>query len=117
MLGQRGQANPAESLGGESKPVSEGDTRRSAAAILDEIGRRFVEMHNVKKDYVGAYRQLQTDLMDNMGKLCPYAITAKDLIATVMSISEALKGSESKSGKSPLEACMEFLTAPTQEIA
>jgi len=51
--------------------------------------------------------------MNNAGKLVPFVVSLKEVLGTVIDIESFLKGSESNSGRSPLEEIQLFLTAPT----
>lgn len=61
-----------------------------------------------------AYRQLQSDLMRNMGSLVPAVVSLKDLLTTSIGIEEFLKGA-SDTGKNPLEVFQEFLNGTDLE--
>lgn len=56
-----------------------------------------------------AYKQLQEDLMVNAHKLVPFIVSLKEVLGTTIDIEEFLKGSESNTGRSPLEEIQAFL--------
>lgn len=78
------------------------------------IGESFVATR--EHDRIKAYKELQSALMIYSGILAPFAMAYKDIIGTTLDIEEYLKGSESKSGKSPIEEVREFLNRPPEEI-
>lgn len=60
---------------------------------------------------MGAYKRLQEDLMTNAHKLVPYVVSLKEVLGTTIEIENFLKGSESVTGRSPLEETRDFLTS------
>lgn len=77
--------------------------------MLKEIGERFTAKR--KSDRVGAYKQLQEDLMNNAHLLVPFVVSLKEVLGTTIDIEDFLKGSESNSGRSPVEEIKAFLTS------
>lgn len=79
-----------------------------AGNILQTIGQRFTEARKEQK--AEAWRQLQSDLMNNAHWLCPVIIPLKDLIAAAREIEEFVKGSTGQVGRSNEELMAEFLS-------
>lgn len=73
------------------------------------VGERFTAKR--KNDKVGAYKQLQEDLMNNAHLLVPFVVSLKEVLGTTIDIEDFLKGSESNTGRSPVEEIKDFLTA------
>ena len=48
--------------------------------------------------------------MNNAHLLVPYVVSLKEILGTTIDIEDFLKGSESNTGKSPLEEIQNFLT-------
>lgn len=66
----------------------------------------------IERDRVGALRQLQKDLMDNLAPLS-YRTPIKEVITKALEIEDLLKAHSGNTGKSPLEETREFLTSPS----
>ena len=60
---------------------------------------------------MGAYKQLQEDLMNNAHLLVPFVVSLKEVLGTTIDIEDFLKGSESNTGRSPVEEIKAFLTS------
>lgn len=75
------------------------------------IGENFTR--NRRTDRVGAWKRLQEDLMNNAHKLVPFAVSLKEILGTTIDIEQFLKGSESTTGRSPVEEIRDFLNSPT----
>lgn len=87
----------------------------NAKDAMAGIGKRFTETRS--KNRVKAWQQLQTDLMQNMGVMCPYVIAPDKVINTAMQIEDYLKGNETKEGGNPVEVIEKFLNSPVKEMA
>lgn len=85
----------------------------SPAQVLKEIGATFTDKR--KTDRVGAYKRLQEDLMNHAHQLVPFVVSLKEILGTTIDIEGFLKGSESNSGRSPLEETRDFLTQASSD--
>jgi hypothetical protein len=77
--------------------------------VLKEIGERFTRKR--KTDRIGSYRGLQEDLMNNAHLLVPFVVSLKEVLGTTIDIEDFLKGSESNTGRSPVEEIQAFLNS------
>jgi len=77
-------------------------------AVLKIIANRFNEARSLGK--VGAWRQLQGDLMNAMPIIVPAIIPLKDLLNLVADIEKEIKGASPHVGKSEKEHLRDFLS-------
>jgi len=79
----------------------------ASSNILETIATRF----NIAREQArsGAWKQLQTDLMNASPFICPALIPYKDLIQIVADIEKEIKGASSQIGKSNEELLANFL--------
>jgi hypothetical protein len=82
---------------------------RNASECLERIGREFAKRK--RKDRVTAFLYLQQELSENAHILVPQAISFKDLMATVTTIEDMLKG-QTESGEGPMDYLKRYLTIP-----
>ena len=54
--------------------------------------------------------------MTNAHKLVPYVVSLKEVLGTTIEIENFLKGSESVTGRSPLEETKDFLTMTSEDV-
>jgi hypothetical protein len=81
----------------------------ASSNILETIAQRFNSARELQK--AGAWKQLQTDLMNASPFICPALIPYKDLIQIVADIEKEIKGSSSsQAGKSNEELLADFLS-------
>ena len=90
-------------------PVAEAGASIFASSdnILKTIAQRFKAAREIGK--VGAWRQLQSDLMDAMPYVVPIFIPLKDIIQLCADIEKEIKGSTSQAGRSNEEILADFL--------
>ena len=80
----------------------------ASSNILQDIAARFNAARELQK--AGAWKQLQTDLMNASPFICPNLIPYKDLIQIVADIEKEIKGtSSSQTGKSNEQLLADFL--------
>ena|SRR2546423_4006355 len=81
----------------------------ASSNILETIAARFNAARELQK--AGAWKQLQTDLMNASPFICPALIPYKDLIQIVADIEKEIKGtSSSQTGKSNEQLLADFLS-------
>lgn len=79
----------------------------ASSNILQDIAARFNYARETQK--VGAWKQLQTDLMNASPFICPVLIPLKDLINIAQDIEKEIKGANTQVGKSNEELLSDFL--------
>jgi len=79
----------------------------ASSNILQDIAARFNYARETQK--VGAWKQLQTDLMNASPFICPVLIPLKDLINIAQDIEKEIKGANTQVGKSNEELLADFL--------
>lgn len=79
----------------------------ASSNILQDIAARFNYARETQK--VGAWKQLQTDLMNASPFICPVLIPLKDLINIAQDIEKEIKGANTQVGKSNEVLLSEFL--------
>src|SRR5438445_2219192 len=90
------------------QPPAKGSPFTATDNILKAIADRFNAAREFQK--AGAWKQLQTDLMNASPFICPTLIPYKDLIQIVADIEKEIKGSSSnQTGKSNEELLSDFL--------
>ena len=117
--GQRGNREPQakgtpfdRGVPEPSAPIPQGNPFTAATNILEAIAQRFNAARELQK--AGAWKQLQTDLMNASPFICPGLIPYKDLIQIVADIEKEIKGSSSnQAGKSNEELLADFLRGGT----
>jgi len=122
-ISSRGGDPPPSSGGNEGArglPASSGEAQpdnpfhnAKNGNILQVLADRFNIARAVGK--LGAWRQLQTDLMNAMPYLVPVIIPLKDLLNLVADIEKEIKGSTVQAGKSNEELLREYLSG-SQEL-
>lgn len=86
----------------------------NARDAMNTLGSKFTKGR--KTDRIAAWKELQYDLMSNMGTLVPYAVAFEKVISLSMDIEDYLKGAETGSGKNPIDEIRNFLNAPPIEM-